>query len=425
MFIIILLIVLGINIAWYLLSDKWLRTDLEKFPKARRYTRIALSIWIGIIFIPLLSASLGLGNPLESGPWAWISILYLWIGTILFWMIGLAVVGIPIWGVEQLLIYFRNREAKGTHDEKEHDKKEHNASKQEDESVDSPRLNRRQLVKLGLVATPPLLVSGGTVAAVIGKRNLNVRTIDLPVRNLPQNLEGFTITQLSDTHIGMLTGRERVENIVETANSFNSNITVVTGDILDNNFDYMPDLVDTMSQLKAEQGVYLCIGNHDKMYDPSNWVRTVRKSGLNLLLDESTIIDTGGTPIKLLGIDFSNQLSQDIRNIRTADEDTRTPENSMKILLAHHPHAFDAAVQADIPTTLAGHTHGGQIVLKIGEKYELFNPGNYLFRYVDGIYRKEDGSSLFVHRGSGDWFPLRTGVPAEVVQLRLVTENIG
>lgn len=285
-------------------------------------------------------------------------------------------------------------------------------------------LSRRQLLKLGLVAAPPFIVGTTSIATVFAKNTLNVRYIDLPVKDLPLDLEGYTITHLSDIHVGMVTGRKRVENIVETANQLKSNMTVVTGDILDNNFDYMPDLVDTIGQLKAEQGVHLCIGNHDKIHNADEWIATVRDAGLDLLIDESIVIDTGKTPIKLLGIDYSRHEYEDAKNIQKADLYSKTPDNSFKILLAHHPHAFDAATDAGIPVTLAGHTHGGQIAIRIGDEFELFNAGHYLFRYVDGIYQKEQGSSLYVHRGSGDWFPLRAGVPTEVVQLRLVRSEV-
>lgn len=407
MFLLILIIMLVFNVTWYLISDYWLRQVLKNYRIARKYTRIALLLWMFIIFIPIISAAFGLGNPLESSPWLWTSVIYLWMGAIVLWMLGMAIVFIPIWR------YSKFKSLSNIEEEK--------LNNVENTNLASDGLSRRQFVKIGLVATPPLLVSGIALTTVFSKRNLNVRKIDLPVTNLPPDLEGYTITQISDTHIGILTGREQMEYIVSTANQLKSNMTVITGDILDNNYDFMPDLVDTISELQAEQGVFLCIGNHDKIDSGNKWVQDIRKAGFNLLFDESTIVDTGATPIKLLGIDFARNLKEDYVNIKRADEHTQTPDKNLKILLAHHPHAFDAAAEMNIPLTLAGHTHGGQLALRIGESFELFNAGNYLFRYVDGIYKKDEGNSLFVHRGSGDWFPLRTGVPTEVVQLRLVS----
>lgn len=444
MFLVIFAFALFLNILWYGISDYWLRRELVQYPKAKRYTRTALLLWIAIIFVPLLSSALGLGNPLEYGPWIWLSVTYLWIGAILLWMLALGALGIPIWGIDSILTYRKKHRQKTevrrsgnsaiSQSEKSEISQPENSVSQAGNPAGNqsevcqetpvPGLTRRQLIKVGLVAVPPLLVGSTAISAAIAKNKLDVRYIDLPIRNLPEDLHGYTITQLSDMHIGMVTGKDRVERIVETANSLRSDLMVVTGDILDNNFDYMGDVVGAISELKADQGVFLCIGNHDRIVNGNEWVRTVRAEGFNLLLDEAALVDTGKTPIKLLGIDYSHSGSQDAQNIYKADMDQYTPEGSLKVLLAHHPHAFDAAVQADIPVTLAGHTHGGQLAVRIGEEFELFNAGNLIFRYVDGMYRKPDGHSLFVHRGSGDWFPLRTGVPTDVVQLRLVREEV-
>ncbi|MEZ0255819.1 MAG: metallophosphoesterase, partial [Chthoniobacter sp.] len=81
------------------------------------------------------------------------------------------------------------------------------------------------------------------------------------------------------------------------------------------------------------------------------------------------------------------------------------------ILLAHHPHAFDFA--ADIPLTLSGHTHGGQLMLT-----KDFGFGPAMFRYWSGLYQKAD-RALVVSNGVGNWFPVRVQAPAEIVHLTL------
>jgi predicted MPP superfamily phosphohydrolase len=92
---------------------------------------------------------------------------------------------------------------------------------------------------------------------------------------------------------------------------------------------------------------------------------------------------------------------------------SRGDTSAFTILLAHHPYAFNAAIAAGIPLTLAGHTHGGQLMLtpKIG-----FGP--WLYRYWSGLY-VEGKSQLVVSNGAGNWFPLRIGAPAEVIHLTL------
>jgi predicted MPP superfamily phosphohydrolase len=91
----------------------------------------------------------------------------------------------------------------------------------------------------------------------------------------------------------------------------------------------------------------------------------------------------------------------------------RQPE-SFPILLAHHPHAFDAAAAASVPLTLSGHTHGGQLMLN-----EQCGFGPALFRYWSGLYSK-GASKLIVSNGVGNWFPLRVRAPAELLHLTLL-----
>ena len=96
----------------------------------------------------------------------------------------------------------------------------------------------------------------------------------------------------------------------------------------------------------------------------------------------------------------------------TTSRKLREPD-AFPIFLAHHPHAFDAAVRENLPLTLSGHTHGGQLMLTPD-----LGPGPMLFRYWSGLY-KRNNSQLVVSNGVGNMFPLRLNAPAEVIHLTL------
>ena len=87
--------------------------------------------------------------------------------------------------------------------------------------------------------------------------------------------------------------------------------------------------------------------------------------------------------------------------------------DSFPILLGHHPHTFDAAIKADLPLTLTGHTHGGQCML---DRQHVLGPA--LFRYWSGLYTR-GCSQMIVSNGVGNWLPVRINAPAEVVHLTL------
>jgi predicted MPP superfamily phosphohydrolase len=92
----------------------------------------------------------------------------------------------------------------------------------------------------------------------------------------------------------------------------------------------------------------------------------------------------------------------------------RKPDGgTFPILLTHHPHAFDVAADAGIPLTLAGHTHGGQLMLS-----DHIGAGSMMFKYWSGLYRRGN-SALVVSNGVGNWFPLRINAPAEIVHITL------
>jgi predicted MPP superfamily phosphohydrolase len=113
-----------------------------------------------------------------------------------------------------------------------------------------------------------------------------------------------------------------------------------------------------------------------------------------------------GQAVRILGLrwDEGDGIASDL---------ARRDRDDFTILLAHHPDAFDAAAQADVPLTLAGHTHGGQLMLT-----PHFGFGPWLYRYWSGLYRK-GASQLVVSNGVGNWFPLRIGAPAEIIFLTL------
>src|SRR5207302_7240566 len=138
------------------------------------------------------------------------------------------------------------------------------------------------------------------------------------------------------------------------------------------------------------------------------------KARAPLLVNESRALRIRGRPVQLLGLPWERDEARIVNSVRQLAR--QIVPGAFPILLAHHPHAFDAAAAAGIPLTVAGHTHGGQLMLSDGVGF-----GPLLYRYWSGLYRKPErgGASLVVSNGVGNWFPLRTGAPAEIIQLTL------
>jgi predicted MPP superfamily phosphohydrolase len=133
-----------------------------------------------------------------------------------------------------------------------------------------------------------------------------------------------------------------------------------------------------------------------------------------LLVDESHIVPIRGHLVELLGLPWNHDEHRIADSVRRLGR--QLAPGAFPILLAHHPHAFDAAAAAGIPLTVSGHTHGGQLMLTDSVGF-----GPLMYRYWTGLYRKPEhnGAALVVSNGVGNWFPLRTGAPAEIIHLTL------
>ena len=241
----------------------------------------------------------------------------------------------------------------------------------------------------------------------------------LPIAALPKELDGITIAQVSDMHVGRFTNGEVLQKMVRMVNEMRADLVLLTGDLINDALADLDTGLELTRALEARFGLAIIEGNHDLIENPAEFERRVRASGIPFLLDESTIIDVHGFPVQLFGLSWTRIHGQG-RDAAIAAAVKKLLEQreagAFPILMAHHPHAFDAAADAGLPLTLSGHTHGGQLMLN-----EQLGFGPALFRYWSGLYER-DQSKLIVSNGVGNWFPLRVKAAAEIVHLTLRRE---
>jgi len=229
-------------------------------------------------------------------------------------------------------------------------------------------------------------------------------------------LHGVTIAQVSDMHVGRFTRGEVLRNVVDVTNQLKADLVLLTGDLINYALADLDHGLELVRSMESRFGVYLIEGNHDLIENGPEFERRTKASGIPFLLDEATIVSVRGTPIQLLGLSWTRTrenrdqaIAATVRRLLAQRVDGVFP-----ILLAHHPHAFDAATDAGVPLTLSGHTHGGQLMLN-----ERLGFGPAMFRYWSGLYTK-GSSKLIVSNGVGNWYPLRINAPAEIVHITLV-----
>ncbi|PYK84006.1 MAG: hypothetical protein DME28_02930 [Verrucomicrobia bacterium] len=283
-------------------------------------------------------------------------------------------------------------------------------------SVQAPAWSRREFLRFAGAMLPPVFTFSLTGIAMAQLNNIRVRRFVLPIATLPNELDGITIAQVSDMHVGRFTNGEVLQTMVRMVNEMRADLLLLTGDLINDALADLDTGLELARALEARFGLAIIEGNHDLIENPAEFERRVRASGIPFLLDESTIIDVHGFPVQLLGLSWTRVHGQE-RDAAIGAAVKKLLEQreagAFPILMAHHPHAFDAAADAGLPLTLSGHTHGGQLMLN-----EQLGFGPALFRYWSGLYTR-GRSKLIVSNGVGNWFPLRVNAPAEIVHITL------
>jgi predicted MPP superfamily phosphohydrolase len=272
---------------------------------------------------------------------------------------------------------------------------------------------RRQFLGMLTTATPVLLSGAGVAYSRTQLRAFRIRPLDVTLPGLPPELDGLRIALVSDLHVGTFTNGETVRRAVEETSRLDADLVLLPGDLINNALADLSDALDAVGNLQSRHGAYLCVGNHDLIEDGVEFVRRV-KARVPLLVNESRVVPIRGYPVQLIGLPWNRDEDRIASSVRQLAR--QIAPGAFPILLAHHPHAFDAAAEAGIPLTVSGHTHGGQLMLG-----EAVGFGPLMYRYWSGLYRKPGpgGASLVVSNGVGNWFPLRVGAPAEIIHLTL------
>ncbi|VVE47459.1 3',5'-cyclic adenosine monophosphate phosphodiesterase CpdA [Pandoraea commovens] len=264
-----------------------------------------------------------------------------------------------------------------------------------------------------------ILTAVSTVLGFYNARRLaRVVDVDVPIANLPSELKGFTIVQLSDIHVSSTIRRGYIEAIVEASNALKPDLVAITGDLVDGGVPALRDHIAPLGQLTSRHGTYVCTGNHEYYSGAPAWVAELRRIGLTVLENEHVVLDHEGASLTVAGVtDFTaHQFDPEKRSDPQAAIDG-APDGVPRVLLAHQPRSAPAAQEAGFDLQLSGHTHGGQFW-----PWMYFVPLQQPF--VHGLHRL-DRLAIYVSRGTGYWGPpKRFGAPSEITRIRLVPGKV-
>ncbi|MBL8956670.1 MAG: metallophosphoesterase [Myxococcaceae bacterium] len=254
------------------------------------------------------------------------------------------------------------------------------------------------------------VVAGGGLASFGAWRAFSparITEVPLKLAKLPKALDGMTLVQLSDVHIGPVLQRRFLDELVDRANQAKPDVVVITGDLVDGKPEFIGKSVEALTRLKSRYGTYFVTGNHDYYSGPQLWLPVLEGWGITVLRNRHVAIGDAGASFDLVGVDDWGG-DYDLQAAIAGRDPSRA-----SVLLAHQPANFDTVATAGLDLQLSGHTHGGQTF-----------PGTIGASVIwgdrsAGLSKTKD-SHLFVSRGCGFVGPpTRLGSPPEVVKLVL------
>jgi hypothetical protein len=262
----------------------------------------------------------------------------------------------------------------------------------------------------GVIVAAPCVV---TAFGIVRRNQIYLKEIDLPVRNLPKDLQGLRIAQISDIHLSPFLSEKEFARAIDMANEAKPHLTLVTGDLISRPGDPLDACLRQLARLRADAGVLGCMGNHEMYCGNEDYIAEQgRRIGIDFLRRRSRMLRFGNTDINFAGVDY-----QKFKDPYLVGAEQMVAPGILNVLLSHNPDVFKVAEEQGYDVTIAGHTHGGQVNVEILR--QDLNVARYFTPYVRGLYR-HGNAVIYVSSGIGTiGVPVRIGAPAEVAVLRL------
>lgn len=253
------------------------------------------------------------------------------------------------------------------------------------------------------VASGSILLTSLLLYGYIQFCNVKVVEQDIVIHKAAGDHKELRVVGFSDMHLGVSVDKVNLARYVELINKQKPDVIIIAGDLIDNNLRPLNEerMWEELNQLEAPLGIYLCLGNHEYLSGIQESLSFLRKTKLNVLVDEARLVDNS---FYIIGRDDEIDRKRKPLSTLLNDVDKSLP----LILLDHQPHHLEQAQQNGIDLQLSGHTHNGQLFplnLVVKRMYEL----------AYGYLQKGD-THYYVSSGIALWGPqFRIGTQSEIV----------
>jgi uncharacterized protein len=241
------------------------------------------------------------------------------------------------------------------------------------------------------------------------------------VTGLPSSFAGLRVVQLSDFHCSRLVTPSYLAEAVDLAQAQNPDLVALTGDFIHKGFKYVHHVAQVLGRLKAPEGVFAVLGNHDFSVRNALGIRrhprlhqavsdALSVHGIRVLRNETVRFSRGGQAVHLTGLEDLWSKVCDVEQAYAGSNDEEP-----RLVLAHNPRTIEHLGNRRCDLMLSGHTHGGQINLPRLGRVTLSRKAR---RFAAGMYQVDE-RALYVNKGVGFGFRLRYNVRPEVAVLTL------
>ena len=256
------------------------------------------------------------------------------------------------------------------------------------------------------------LALAGAGAALSLHQRPRIRKREVEIDGLPPAFDGYRIAQISDLHCGPFASGRRVARWVAATNRLEPDLVAVTGDLIASGSAFVDVVARALGGLRARDGAFAAMGNHDYFGDGEAMVSALEAAGLTVLRNRGVELRRDGAAIYLAGVDDTWTRRHDVGRALAA-----RPAGMPAVLLAHDPALFPEAAERGVDLVLSGHTHGGQVAVPLLAR--KLNLARLITRFTNGVYRS-GASTLYVNRGLGTTGPpVRLAVAPEIAVLTL------
>ncbi|OPY04749.1 MAG: putative metallophosphoesterase [Syntrophorhabdus sp. PtaB.Bin184] len=280
------------------------------------------------------------------------------------------------------------------------------------------------LFKVGLPATVrsnlalfllPVVVSVFTVVYGYHEAaSIRMEKVRIETSKLPPEIGKVSIVQVSDIHLGLVNREAMLKRVVAAIKEARPDMVVSTGDLVDGQINNINGLSDMLKDIKPRYGKYAIMGNHEFYAGVGVSEDFTRKAGFRMLRNEGITIEG---IVNVAGVDDDAGHRSSGRNSpgeRSLLE--RLPRHLFTIFLKHRP-VVTSSTEGHFDIQLSGHTHGGQV-------YPFKYVTRISFPRIAGLYPLNNGSLLYVSRGTGTWGPpIRFLTPPEVTVIEVVRKK--